>query len=293
MFAWISGVLADLRVLRSIWFKQLSGDTHAERLDNFYKNQADAYDRFRKNFLHGREPLVEQVAAEIRKRDAEAGDNRDVVWVDLGGGTAENVDMMSKYIGLDRFKKIYVVDLCSSLCKIAIDKVAKKGWTNVTVVEEDACVFSLPDGEDDDDDGHDAVRTTRATKAKKKSSSSSSSKSSNPMVVVTFSYSLSMIPPFHSAVDNAMSLLGSDGLLGIADFYVSGKFDKADRQMSTTARWFWRCTFDTDNIDIGPERRDYVDLRGEMLYELNSAGGIPYVPLLKAPYYVWVGRKKD
>lgn len=39
------------------------------------------------------------------------------VWVDLGGGTGENVAMMSHYIDLSRFKQIYVVDLCRSLCQ--------------------------------------------------------------------------------------------------------------------------------------------------------------------------------
>lgn len=35
--------------------------------------------------------------------------------MDLGGGTGENVALMSAYIDLARFKKIYVVDLCKSL----------------------------------------------------------------------------------------------------------------------------------------------------------------------------------
>ena len=32
-------------------------------------------------------------------------------------GTGENVAMMADYINLSKFKQIYVVDLCSSLCK--------------------------------------------------------------------------------------------------------------------------------------------------------------------------------
>ena len=37
----------------------------------------------------------------------------------LGGGTAENVAMMDKYIPIKSFKKVYVVDLCASLCRVA------------------------------------------------------------------------------------------------------------------------------------------------------------------------------
>ena len=29
------------------------------------------------------------------------------------------------------------------------------------------------------------------------------------------------------------------------------------------------------------------------VYEENKCGGIPYVPLLKVPYYIWLGRKKS
>lgn len=29
------------------------------------------------------------------------------------------------------------------------------------------------------------------------------------------------------------------------------------------------------------------------VYEDNKAGSIPYVPLLKAPYYIWLGKAKQ
>ncbi len=50
-----------------------------------------------------------------------------------------------------------------------------------------------------------------------------------------------------------------------------------------------RCIFDTDSIDIGPERRQYLDHQLSRVWETNSQGSIPYVPYLRAPYYVWVG----
>jgi len=51
-----------------------------------------------------------------------------------------------------------------------------------------------------------------------------------------------MIPPFYAAVDNALSLLTADGLFGVADFYVSEKYDTATRQNSTFNRIFWKVT---------------------------------------------------
>lgn len=50
-----------------------------------------------------------------------------------------------------------------------------------------------------------------------------------------------------------------------------------------------RSVFDTDSIDLGPERRQYLDHQLSRLWEVNSQGSIPYVPLLRAPYYCWIG----
>ncbi len=52
---------------------------------------------------------------------------------------------------------------------------------------------------------------------------------------------LEVIPPFHNAVDNAISMLAADGFLGVTDFFVSGKYDLPMRQMSWARRFFWRC----------------------------------------------------
>lgn len=113
-------------------------------------------DSFRASFLWGRERLVQACAARLEERKEKP------IWVDLGGGTAENVLMMSKYMPLSSFKKIYVVDLTPSLCKVAAAKARANGWTNVEVVEGDATQFQLPGGKKAD--------------------------------VVTFSYSLSSAP---------------------------------------------------------------------------------------------------
>ena len=39
-----------------------------------------------------------------------------------------------------------------------------------------------------------------------------------------------------------------------------------------------RATFDTDNIDIGPERRDYLDHRLSRVWEMNSQVLSPDTP---------------
>lgn len=50
-----------------------------------------------------------------------------------------------------------------------------------------------------------------------------------------------VIPPFHDTVTQAMTYLADEGLVGIADFFVSGKWDLPLRQMPWARRFFWRC----------------------------------------------------
>ena len=261
-------------MLRHIWFKKSAPDgDHKARLEAFYAGQARQYDAFREHFLWGRRHLLAALAARVTP--AGLPPPRGLVWVDLGGGTGQNVLTMlggrqadgaphprPGYLDVASFEKIYVVDLCGALCAQARGKVeANPAWRGVVeVVEADACTFVPPGGRRAD--------------------------------LVSFSYSLSMIPPFHAAVDAANTYLRDGGVLGVSDFYVSAKHDLPLRQHPWWRRHLWRATFDVDGIDLGPERRAYLDHHLHRLAEWNGAGSIPYVPVLRAPYYVWLGRRK-
>ena len=72
---------SDLRVLYNLAFTRVKGSDHAERLEAFYRQQAGAYDEFRKRLLHGREEMM-------RGLDIHAGDRM----LDMGGGTGSNVE---------------------------------------------------------------------------------------------------------------------------------------------------------------------------------------------------------
>jgi betaine lipid synthase len=235
-------------------------------------------------------------------------DMSEMTWVDLGGGTGANVELMSHYIDLAQFKHIYIVDLCASLCAQARLKVAENGWTNVTVVEGDACEFAPPGGATATLVTFSyslssalcrAVRSPRLAYMQRAVrnaslcvSLSSGSLSLSPLPAPRPPRCpLAVIPPFHAAVDRAVSYLDrEEGLLGVADFGVSAKYDLPLRQQPWARRFFWRAVFDTDNIDLGPERRQYLDHALSRVWEFNDEGSIPYVPLLRAPYYVAVYR---
>jgi len=243
----------DLNVLYNIWFKPMKKTkSHKDRLDHFYSDQAKSYDSFRKKFLWGREHMMSTLCAYLDNIQEE------LVWIDLGGGTGANMLMMFEHINPKRFKKIYIIDLCKSLCDEAQKKVNENNLGHIVeIICMDATIF----------------------------------KPEFQAHLVTFSYSLSMMPNFLKAVDNAISVMRDDGYFGITDFYVSSKYDQCYRQMSWFRRVFWKSIFDLDGIYIGPERRMYIEHKLKMLYEKNADGSLPYVPFLKPPYYIWIGNK--
>ena len=50
------------------------------------------------------------------------------VWVDLGGGTASNVEFFGKSVMTDWFKSVHVVDLTPSLVRVAKKRVEDNKW---------------------------------------------------------------------------------------------------------------------------------------------------------------------
>src|SRR5262249_49113795 len=108
------------------------GGSHGDRLEAFYRQQAGAYDDFRKRLLHGRKEMIEAL-------DVPAGARG----LDMGGGTGNNLE----YFGdrRPRFHEITIVDLAPSLLRIAEERVARHGWDNVRTVVADATTYQ-PEG---------------------------------------------------------------------------------------------------------------------------------------------------
>jgi betaine lipid synthase len=101
---------------------------------------------------------------------------------------------------------------------------------------------------------------------------------SKPVDLVTFSYSLSMIPNIFAVLDFVDRVLSPDGHLGVCDFYVSGKaagpHDQAvgsvRRQMNWLTRVFWLHWFEFDHVDLHPSRRQYLEWRFGTLKSFNG-----------------------
>jgi betaine lipid synthase len=88
----------------------LSATGHAKDMEAFYKYQKEDYDTFREGLLHARPALME--AFPLSK-------NGQMVWIDVGGGTARNLEYFTPELVRKYFKKIVIVDVSSSLLEMA------------------------------------------------------------------------------------------------------------------------------------------------------------------------------
>ena len=117
-------LLSDVKTLYHLAVKPVRGDNHAARLESFYAAQAPGYDGFRQRLLQGRRELWDAIPIP-----------RGGTWVDMGGGTGQNIE----YLGtrLRELRKLYVVDLCEPLLAIAKQRIHRNGWRNVELVTAD------------------------------------------------------------------------------------------------------------------------------------------------------------
>jgi S-adenosylmethionine-diacylgycerolhomoserine-N-methlytransferase len=240
------GVASDLRILYHMLFAKTGGASHGDRLEAFYRQQAGAYDDFRRRLLHGREEMMQALEIPEGARG-----------LDMGGGTGSNFECLGERLA--RFADVRLVDLSPSLLKIADERIARQGWPNVRTVLADATAYQ-PEG--------------------------------GPVDVVTFSYSLTMIPDWFAAIDHAHRILKPGGLIGVADFYAARKWPASGRRRhSAFVRGFWPAWFSYDNVFLSPDHLPYLQSRFETVKLEERMGRVPYLLGLKAPYYIFIGRK--
>lgn len=246
--------LSDLRVVYNLIKGAFGkgGATHKDRLESFYSAQAGDYDEFRKRLLFGREEMLKDVAAS----HGSGG-----IWVDMGGGTGANLEMMGDE-AIMSFAKVYVVDLCGPLLEVARKRCEERGWHNVVLVEDDATTWVPEEGFGQVD-------------------------------VLTFSYSLTMIPDWFAAVEHAAALLRPNGLLGVADFYVARKHPSAGMaKHSWLQRTFWPMWFAMDDVNPNPDHLPYIKRKFETVSVVETSASMPYIGWVapNMPIYRFIGR---
>ena len=239
-------ILSEIRTLYHLTCTPIRGQTHADRLESFYRGQATSYDAFRQRLLPGRDELM-------RLLDLPAGG----VWVDMGGGTGANLDFAAER--LPTLSQVFLVDLCPSLLNVAEERICKSGWTNVSTVIDDATKF-MPD---------------------------------QPADVVTFSYSLTMIPDWFAAIDLAARMLKPGGHIGVVDFHVSRKHPGRHRsRQGWLTRSLLPVWFASDNVNLSADHLPYLESRFRPIALKEERTRIPWVPFLQAPYYLFIGQKE-
>ncbi|KAG6816964.1 hypothetical protein H0H87_001278 [Tephrocybe sp. NHM501043] len=265
--------------LKFIWhcfIRPLGASDQKDRLDKFYEGQADIYDKTRNGLLRGRNTMLSLSASHIRSMRAKNPKNR-LVWVDIGGGTGHNIELMDKYFPIQSFDAVYLVDLCEPLLQVARKRFAAKGWNNVAVLCQDASQFTLPEWTDDKDP-------------------------KGSVSFVTLSYSLSMIPSYYTLLDRIDHVLApEDGLLGVVDFYTAGKqpslHEKAiggvSKECGWLSRWFWQIWFDFDHVSLGPARRSYLEYKFGTVKSYNGRNHFVIPFIVRIPYYIWLGRPRS
>jgi betaine lipid synthase len=274
------------------FLKPHSGDgtgSQQDALESFYRSQASIYDATRNKLLQGRHEMLALVAAQVKNRRATGQINKKPIWVDIGGGTGWNIEQMQAQLDVPTFfHAVYLVDLSKSLCDVARERFRRLGWNNVYVICQDARTFRLSDyeaGVDEsqrefsigksayDEDAHDSVGAD----------------------LLTMSYSLSMIPEFHPAIDSMANLLAPNGIMGVVDFYVQNQIEFQtrnytggiiDRHCMWISRVFWRTWFELDRVNLDSARRDYIEYKFGTILSTNQR-----CQLLgfRIPYYIFVG----
>ncbi|NEX17029.1 MAG: SAM-dependent methyltransferase [Halochromatium sp.] len=174
--------------------------------------------------------------------------------VELGAGTGRNLLFFGDRLAV--LAGVDAVDLCPSLVSEARRRTA--AMANVQIHEADACRWQ-PEA---------------------------------PVDTVYLAYSLTMIPDWRAAIDNAIAMLKPGGHLGLVDFYVSAAVPAPGLvRHSALARAFWPRWFRHDGVHLESERLAYLrqSLPDHRLTEAMAP--VPYLPGLRVPYYRFIGRK--
>lgn len=177
-------------------------------------------------------------------------------WVDLGGGTGANLEFIPQTV--ERLREVSIVDLSPSLLQQAEQRIRHRHWSHVETVRADATRFEPFDQVD----------------------------------VVTCSYSLTMIPDWFAAVDQAWRMLKPGGVFAAVDFYVSRKHvEGLSHRHNWFTRTFWPGWFANDNVFLSPDHVPYLQRRFDTIALRERVARLPYLPFSRVPYYLFIGQK--
>lgn len=163
--------------------------------------------------------------------------------VELGCGTGRNLAFLGDR--RQRLWRTWGVDLCPSL----LAQARRRGWDEVQWVAADATTWRPPHLVDG----------------------------------VLCAYSLSMIPDWFTAVDNALAMLRPGGTLAVVDFYVP--------RQAGLGRVFWPWWFGHDGVHPNVDLLPYLRSRLSDLTVVEGRARVPYMCGARVPWFRLVGSK--
>lgn len=178
-------------------------------------------------------------------------------WIDIGGGTGRNIEVTHERLSQDA--EVIIVDLCKPLIQQAQQKIKKYNWKNVSILETDARTFTPPQNKKAD--------------------------------VITFSYSLSMIPDWFIALRNAQKILSEDGKIGVVDFFLPRK-NEPSYNSSWIQRYFIPAWFSLDDVNLDVNHHRILRNEFNEDYFCVEKGRLPYVPFITPRYFIFTGKNK-
>ena len=88
-------------------------------------------------------------------------------------------------------------------------------------------------------------------------------------------------------------MLRPGGELGVVDFYVGGDAEESmtREHHGALARWFWTFWLRRDHVHLSPRHLDALCAVTQRNHLHEGTVALAHLPVLKAPYYVYVGVK--
>ncbi len=171
--------------------------------------------------------------------------------VELGCGTGSNLAAIGRLRGIDSLHSVHLVDLCPAL--LAVARQRTHGLVNVEVIEADATTWQPP----------------------------------HPVDRVYLSYALTMMPDWRAVLVNAWSMLAPGGRLGLVDFHLPEGGHIGRR----IANRFWQAWFAHDGVHLSEQHLKMLESLCVSTHIRQRRARVPYLPGLRAPYYLFVGIK--
>jgi len=106
-----------------------------------------------------------------------------------------------------------------------------------------------------------------------------------PVDRVFMSYALTMIPDWSRVIANAQAMLAPGGLIGVVDFHLppdGGRLGNA----------LWRQWFGHDGVHLSAEHLPMLRRLFAEQFCAERRAPVPYLPRVRAPYYLFVGERR-